>query len=157
MSDSDEPTRAAAAPAPKRARRRKIITSTDVDNADAEGEEENKGDKLLTYSNLVHVATEYARAHGLKTDDLGEVLLELTTHTRWIAAHALVKNGVSQYYFDLFRSRMTSSPAPVWWNKRPTRETDSTPPRSAKKPKKAAAAAAAASEEEEEDADDESS
>jgi hypothetical protein len=142
MSDSDEPpARTAAAPAPKRARRRKIITSTDVDNADAEGEEENKGDKLLTYSNLVHVATEYARAHGLnKTDDLGEVLLELTTHTRWIAAHALVKNGVSQYYFDLFRSRMTSSPAPVWWNKRPTRETDSTPPRSAK-----------------EDADDESS
>ena len=76
-------------------------------------------DRLLTHSNLVHVATAYARAQGLQTADLGEVLQALTTHTRWIAAHALVRHGVSQYYFDLFRARMTSAPAPVWWDKRP--------------------------------------
>ena len=87
-------------------------------------DDDGNDDQLLTHRNLVHVATEFARSHASlrQEDDLGVVLQELTTRTRWIASHALLKGGVSQYYFDLFRSRMTAAPAPVWWDKRPAND-----------------------------------
>ena len=90
-------------------------TAAAADDADGDAAEA-VADSLLTYSNLVSVCTGYARDHGLRTDDLGEVLQHLTTHTRWIPSHTMLKSGVGQFYFDLFRSRMTSAPAPVWWD-----------------------------------------
>ena len=82
----------------------------------SDGEPAEEDDSLLTYSNLVSVCTAYARDQSLRTDDLGEVLQSLTTNTRWIPSHTMLKSGVGQFYFDLFRSRMTSAPAPVWWD-----------------------------------------
>lgn len=76
-------------------------------------------DWQLTAANLVRVAYNYWKEHGMTTTDLGHVLKHMEDNTRWIPSPTLLK-GLDDFYFDLFRKRVDkTAPNTNWWARTP--------------------------------------
>ena len=77
-------------------------------------------DWTLTYSNIVRVAQNYHKEHGLTTTDLGHVLAQIAKNTRWIPSPMILRHGLDEYYFNLFRSRVDkTAPVAMYWDRIP--------------------------------------
>lgn len=76
-------------------------------------------DWVLTFSNLVRVAQNYAAEHGMKTQDLSEVLKSMHNRTRWIPSPAMLKNGIDPYYHELYAARRDKTETPAYWDRVP--------------------------------------
>ena len=80
-------------------------------------------DWILTYTNIVRVAQNYHKEHGFITTDLGHVLAHMAKHTRWIPSPMILRHGLDEYYFNLFKSRVDKdAPPAMYWDRIPTED-----------------------------------
>lgn len=76
----------------------------------------------ISYYNVLKQAWKHREEYKLKTDDLGQVLDHMTQHTNWQPDIKIMRTGLDEMHFKLFRYKCNGKvgPAPNWW--RPKQE-----------------------------------
>lgn len=80
-------------------------------------EKEKLGHPVLTYSNVLKQAMLHREKYNLVTTELGAVLEHMTEHTNWTPDIRIMRTGLDEMHFRLFRYRCEGrlGPAPAWW------------------------------------------
>lgn len=75
----------------------------------------------LTAYNVLKQAWLYRQEHGMRTNELGQVLEHMMKHTNWQPDKQLMRSGLDKFHFDIFRYKCIGKigPAPNWWDPRP--------------------------------------